>query len=376
MKYLDLLHSELRKPSFVMNDIYKKVMIVKDHVKSKKLITNKVMTILINLAVQDKAVQLIMSLGIIEDILYKDKYPSDICMLWLIANIALTGEQYVDQLFSLGIIDYIADMDIYDQYNEYVVWALSTLVHVESSTYHNTQLLYILLKMDDDFIHVYMPIIHKILRINNLIIPTFILEDGLTVLYGCFDDYSKSSVLLHLLFKYNIDKRDCILHLYDIFHVVLMNKLTLDPDYETCKIYKLIFEHFDVSDDIHIDFLIDNLYMNNMLLFYSTLELIGCKEIKLDQHHVKRVIKSVLTENDDINVFTKDCYQDFFMKPEVLSNLLDNDSDKLRKFINDLECKDILLNILDDTLFKKCLTTCLKYDYELPHFLKHYKVLI
>ena len=374
MKYLDLLHSELRRPSFVMNDIHEKIMFIQDYVKRKEKITNKVMTILINLAVQDKAAQLIMSLGILEDILYNDKYPGDVCMLWLIANIALTGEEYVDKLFSIGILDYIADMDIYDEYDEYVVWALGSLVHIENTTYHNTQILYILLRMNDDFIHVYIPIMHRILRINNLIIPTFILEDGLTVLHSCFDTYSKSTVLLHLLFKYNRDKRDCILHLYDTFQNILVNRLTLDPDYETCKIYYLIFQHFDVSEDIHLEFLIDNLFMNNMLLFYASLELIGCIQIKLDQHHVKRIIKAILQENDVVSLFTKDCYKDFFLKPDVLGNLLDNDSDKLRKFISNLDCKDTLFNILDNTLFKKCLTVCFKYKYKLPHYLEHYKV--
>ena len=225
------------------------------------------------------------------------------------------------------------------------------------------------MKMDESFVRNYLILMHRILLYNKLIIPSFVLENGLVILREAYYNYGRSLNLLHLIFDYNENNISTITHLYDLFRDVLMNN---EPTYSIYRILKIVLRYIDITDDLDINYIIDKLYYNDFLIFYASLEILASPFITLDKAEAVKVVNAILEEGDEVNNLNIDCYRNIITKQCVLNNLIYVDEDDIREFILDFDCntQNVILNVLDDTLYKKCLTQCIKDKQTLPNHIK------
>lgn len=364
---LKLIYSELQKPIFVLNNIKEKIYFLQNLVDEYETIPLKLLTTLINMACIDEGAKLILQAKIIEKLMSEDKIVDPTSFLWLITNISLTNIECYKKIMEMNVLGYIYTEDIYTEYKEIHKWALKSLVN--KSFYYNTQILYIYLKMEPDIIHNYLPSIYKLCKDNKTIIYTFILEGGLTMLYNNYEEYYLSSGFLKLILEF-CNQKEFIIHIYNMFYNILIPAINLYPSLELFDVIEIILKYIDISEEIKICFMIDNLE-DNQIYYYYILKLLTNPKIKknITNKNYERILDKICDDIDDVSIYSENIYGKFLLS---IDNIFLYDNIKLRNFTNHLESyKKQIYNKLDNTLKKKCLTFIKEHpELELPWLFK------
>lgn len=373
---LKLLVSEINKDSFVLNNISEKIYLIEKYIKENEFIPKKLLTILVNISLYESPVKFIIeNTCILEQLFFGAKtFERESQLLHFVAHICITDNQYRLLLFKkYEILDIIAELNIFSTYKESIKWSLEKIYSDTLSTYHKTQLLYICLKMDVEFVHCYLYLMNKLCKKDVSVIHTFILEKGLYILHENFDRYNYSSVFLWLIFDSNKRYKPFISCLYRTFKDIIINKINFLPTFEMIEILYIVSKNIDIRDDIDINQLIDfMLDDNSFLIFYSSLRVLTNTD--MTQEQTERLIDYIKKDDDEIDKYNYETYANFFLS---IPNLCQYDCIELRKFADKLqEYKFKVHSKLDFTLKDISLTLCMKMDLELPHFINSDRIII
>jgi len=361
-----LLRKEILKPTFVLNGIDDKLLMVEEYVKNNTYIEEWMMTLLINLATVDFIATKIIKETIIVDLLlnddvnYKEKQ-----FIWFIANLSLTDPHLLFHL-THNILYKIEDFNIYEEYSEVVQWSLRAIADNIDGIFAK-KFLYIIFKQNENFRINNLDTMHILCVKNPKVLDDFILEDGLIFLFNHFETYRNSNVFLWFIIQ-NYRRDVYILSIiYDMYKNLLIIYLKFNPEFETIYSLTTIMEKLDIFNDLeeHMDDILN--LLDNNFFYYHLLNLLHHIQHRFTEEQQDKFVNIILQNFEEISCFTSDIYC------KVLDGV--NDIKKyecmtLRIIVHSLpdKTKYKILNRLDNTLRLKCYTYCLTNNIKIPWF--------
>lgn len=381
MEYnLELLKSEMDKRTFVLNNMSEKIYILEREVKENTFLSDELMTLLINFSCVDKISEFIVyETDIILDLTTGGKGFDDELFLWFITNLSISGiELYQILLDKYEIFDYIAELDIYDNFSDNVLWSFTQL-NKRIGEYYSTQLLYMIMKMSDSFIYRYIRNMWQICRMYPKITNTFVLENGLFIIYDNYERTEYCGTFLILLFRHNSRDKYFLEHLYFFYENLLYTKLYYSDDDNVLCIFNIIKECIDISEKIDVDLLLEKVEKNNNYVTnLYVIDLLSHEQFSIHDKHLEILLPLMLEDYEEIeDIGCGEYYIRFLLNCRQLWRFTDKfEIIKLLKHLAKLEHisysnLDIMqiYSYISNTLKYTAYYNCLKSGIDIPDFI-------